>query len=115
MHTLCTIQHLWKEYTYYVQAVYCLNNCKKANSYFHILCAFPSLYGDKFLPLNMHSLMHLPKCVEDLGPLWVYSCFPFENVNGHLMELFHGTQNVEQQILNSVNVFSKHARYDYKY
>jgi hypothetical protein len=34
----------------------------------------------------MHSLMHLPKCVEDLGTLWVYSCFPFENVNGHLME-----------------------------
>jgi hypothetical protein len=43
--------------------------------------------------------------VEDLGPLWIYSCFPFENVNGHLMELFHGTQNVELQILSSVNVF----------
>jgi hypothetical protein len=38
MHTLCTMQHLWKEYTYYVQTVYCLNNCKKANCYFHILC-----------------------------------------------------------------------------
>jgi hypothetical protein len=80
-----------------------LQKSKQLLSYF--VHMFPSLYGDRFLTLNMHSLLHLPDCVEDLGPLWIYSCFPFENVNGHLMELFHGTQNVELQILSSVNVF----------
>jgi hypothetical protein len=99
------MQHLWKEYTYYVQTVLPkqLQKSKQLLSYF--VHMFPSLYGDRFLTLNMHSLLHLPDCVEDLGPLWIYSCFPFENVNGHLMELFHGTQNVELQILSSVNVF----------
>ena len=80
-----------------------LQKSKQLLSYF--VHMFPSLYGDRFLTLNRHSLLHLPDCIEDLGPLWVYSCFPFENVNGHLMELFHGTQNVELQILSSVNVF----------
>ncbi|CAC5395456.1 unnamed protein product [Mytilus coruscus] len=37
-------------------------------------------------------------------PLWVYSCFPFENINGVLMELFDGTQNIEFQMMYSINV-----------
>ena len=52
----------------------------------------------------MHSLIHLPQCVADLGPLWVYSCLLFEDANGTLLELFNGTQNVEMQIKSSINI-----------
>ena len=51
----------------------------------------------------MHSIIHLPQCVADLGPVWAYSCFPFEDANGTLLELFHGTQNVEMQIISGIN------------
>eukprot|EP00105_Crassostrea_gigas_P038741 XP_019922889.1 PREDICTED: uncharacterized protein LOC105328585 [Crassostrea gigas] len=68
---------------------------------------FSSMYGERYVTLNMHSLLHLPECVEDLGPLWVYSCFPYENANGLLTELFHGTQNIELQIISSLNIVQK--------
>ncbi|VDI64263.1 Hypothetical predicted protein [Mytilus galloprovincialis] len=99
-------------YACFVQGIYLLStDCVTTDdlkmsqsllSYF--VHMFPSLYGERYVTLNMHSLLHLTECVEDLGPLWVYSCFPFENINGVLMELFHGTQNVELQIISSVNV-----------
>lgn len=47
---------------------------------------------------NVHNLLHLPRVVEKLGPLWAHSCFPFENANGTLLKLFHGTQSVEKQV-----------------
>ena len=65
---------------------------------------FPTFYSERYITLNMHSLLHLPKCVEELGPLWVYSCFPFEDMNGVLLDLFHGTQNVDIQIMYSINI-----------
>lgn len=79
-----------------------IEKSSKLLSYF--VHMFPSLYGERYITLNMHSLLHLPQCVTELGPLWVYSCFPFENINGTLMELFHGTQNVELQIMCGLNV-----------
>lgn len=33
---------------------------------------FSLMYGEKYVTLNMHSLLHLPECVEDVGPLWLY-------------------------------------------
>ena len=65
---------------------------------------FPSLYGEQHLTLNMHSLIHLPQCVADLGSLRVYSCFSFEDANGTLLELFRGAQNVEMQIISRINI-----------
>ncbi|CAG2191594.1 unnamed protein product [Mytilus edulis] len=65
---------------------------------------FTALYGQRYMTLNMHSLLHLPECVEDLGPMWVYSCFPYENANGLLTKLFHGTQNIELQIISSLSI-----------
>lgn len=34
---------------------------------------------------------------KNLGPLWASSCFCYEDYNGDLRKLFHGTQNVEFQ------------------
>ncbi|KAK0071936.1 hypothetical protein PV326_000650, partial [Microctonus aethiopoides] len=36
--------------------------------------------------------------VELLGPLWVNSCFSFENINGQLIKKIQGTSNLDSQI-----------------
>ena len=32
------------------------------------------------------------------GPLWAYSCFAFESLNGDIKEYYHGTQNMSEQV-----------------
>lgn len=65
----------------------------KINNYFLTV-----LSGKQFQTFNVHQLLHLPETVKDLGPLWSNSCFPFEDYNGDLRELFHGTKNVDGQV-----------------
>ena len=59
--------------------------------------------GLKFQTLNVHLLLHLPEAVRDLVPLWSNSCFPFEDNNGDLCDLFHGTRNVDGQVCLFLN------------
>lgn len=70
----------------------------------YFVMTFQPLYGGRYMTLNIHQLLHLPDCVRQLGPLWAYSCFYFETANGDITKLFHGTQNVDLQILSSVNI-----------
>ena len=44
------------------------------------------------------------QCVRDLGPLWVFSCFHFEDKNGFLLKLFHGTQSIQLQVIYAISV-----------
>ena len=44
----------------------------------------PEYYPDKTCSSNVHGLIHLAYFVRRLGPLWAYSCFGFENMNGTL-------------------------------
>ena len=37
--------------------------------------------------------------VEAWGPLWAWSCFPFEDLNGALLENVHGTGNQCRQLI----------------
>uniref|UniRef100_A0A8C6ML01 Uncharacterized protein n=1 Tax=Nothobranchius furzeri TaxID=105023 RepID=A0A8C6ML01_NOTFU len=39
-------------------------------------------------------------CVELWGPLWAHSAFVFENADGGLLKLFHGTKCVALQPVN---------------
>lgn len=55
-------------------------------------------YGQEFMRFNVHILVHLPDFVKQFGALWAWSAFPFENYNGILKHLFHGTQCLPQQI-----------------
>lgn len=57
-------------------------------------------YGKKHMTYNLHTLLHLAQCVRDLGPLWSYSNFPFENNNGKLEGFVKSPKGVIQQILN---------------
>lgn len=68
---------------------------------------FSALYHESFESSNMHALLHLPEKVRDLGPLWAHSCFFFEDLNKDLRQMFHGTQNVAQQIIQAVSIAQK--------
>ncbi|XP_053387539.1 uncharacterized protein LOC128551126 [Mercenaria mercenaria] len=100
-------------YCAFLQAMFLLNQSSISQSdilkseallrYFVFL--LPTLYGEKCLTLNAHSLLHLPECVKELGPLWSYSCFSFEGANGELLKMFHGTQFIDIQIANAVHIY----------
>ncbi|XP_049268738.1 uncharacterized protein LOC119382286 [Rhipicephalus sanguineus] len=57
------------------------------------------LYGTSAMTFNVHGLLHLPKSVAKLGPLWSHSSFVFENGNGTLVKLVAGACGVPLQIL----------------
>lgn len=71
----------------------------------HFCYMFDVLYGSSYMSANLHQLLHLPQCVQDLGPLWVYSCFKFEDLNGKIIQMCHGTKKPELQICNSISTF----------
>lgn len=61
------------------------------------------LVGENSQTHNHHLLRHLTYFVRLFGPLWVYSCFGFEALNGFLNTMIHGTQHIS----NQVNVYLK--------
>ena len=61
----------------------------------HLLACFT---GENGCTMNVHLPRHLPECVRNWGPLWAYSCFPFESMNGHLKTHFHGTRCMNAQV-----------------
>lgn len=50
------------------------------------------------MTMNIHNLLHVTRSVEQLGPLWANSSFEFEDANGDLKSMFHGSQNVDMQV-----------------
>lgn len=53
--------------------------------------------------MNVHMLQHLPECdVKRWGPLWAYTCFHFETMNGYLKFLFHGTKDMSKQVYSLI-------------
>lgn len=58
---------------------------------------FSDLYEERHMSCNVHLLLHLPHIVKRFGPLWVTSCFPFENMNNILKSLVHGIKYAEMQ------------------
>lgn len=45
---------------------------------------FVILHGIRYMTCNLHSFLHFVDIVKDLRPMWVYSCFRFEDLNGKL-------------------------------
>jgi len=54
------------------------------------------------MTFNIHSLLHLPKCVQLWGPLWTHSCFPFEAENYRIKRQLQGNTGF---ILQAVRKF----------
>ena len=55
------------------------------------------------MTINVHSLIHLPETIKDLGPLYFYNLFHLEDKNGYLLKLIHGTQNIPFQLACAVS------------
>ena len=66
---------------------------------------FETLYGRQYMTFNLHLLQHMTDSVRDWGPLWCFSNYTFENVNGVLLNMFHGTQAVGKQITRTFLLF----------
>lgn len=102
-------------YTFFVHAIYLLlkdsiseENLKEANDALRNFCkSFSNLYGDRYCTMNVHQLLHLTENVKDLGPLYTHSCFPFEDKNGFILKLIHGTQFIDSQIISAVCLTQK--------
>ena len=98
-----------------VEAIHSLNSqsispeaIDKCEFILQYYCAlFAKYYGANTMGINVHSILHLTDVVRDLGPLFVYSCFPYESLNGDLKSLFHGTQAIEKQVSLAVSKLIK--------
>lgn len=73
----------------------------------HFCILFEGYYGLRFQTANFHLLVRLADNVRSLGPLWTHSCFHFEDKNGFLLKTFHGTQNIQFQIISAVSIAKK--------
>ncbi|XP_034231506.1 uncharacterized protein LOC117639739 [Thrips palmi] len=67
---------------------------------------FESLYSVNDMSHNLHMSLHLCKCVMYLGPLWAISCFKFEDINGRILNLVHGTRYAGLQIRSHIGVIT---------
>ena len=54
--------------------------------------------GERYYTANVHHLLHFADSVRNLGPLWAHSAFPFEDTNGWLGDLFHGSRDPQKQV-----------------
>ncbi|XP_011686450.1 PREDICTED: uncharacterized protein LOC105449147 [Wasmannia auropunctata] len=66
---------------------------------------FADFYGVRNMSMNVHQLLHLPDVVLDLGPLWVYSCFFLEDLNGKLSKLIHGSRHAGLQVCSGASIY----------
>lgn len=73
----------------------------------HFCMRIKELYAARYETYNVHCLFHLTERVMNLGRLWTHSCFCFEDFNGELRSLFHGTQSIEEQIVFAISVQQK--------
>ena len=64
----------------------------------------PQLYPEEMLSPNLHSVVHLSRFVQMLGPLWAYSCFGFENMNGYIKQHRHGCRNFIPSLIRGITM-----------
>lgn len=56
----------------------------------------------KWVPINVHNLLHLRECVNTFGSINSFSAYPFENYIHRISRLVRGKKLVIQQISNRV-------------
>ena len=108
-------EQYFQHYILLVEAIYLLlqdsispSDIVKASALLkHFCIRIKELYAVRYETFNAHCLLHLTERVIDLGPLWTHSCFCFEDFNGELRSLFHGTQSIEEQIVLAISVQQK--------
>ncbi|KAK8771430.1 hypothetical protein V5799_025326 [Amblyomma americanum] len=100
----------WKHTVLLVEGVFALlldnispRDLQQAASRLHdFVSKAAGYYGQHFMTLNVHQLLHLAKNVENLGPLWANSAFPFETGNGKVVKMVKAAKGAPMQILERV-------------
>ena len=64
----------------------------------------PELYSETECTLNAHLLLHICDHARHWGPLWGFSAFGFESMNGCLVGHIHATYRVASQLLFSLDL-----------
>ena len=61
----------------------------------------PELYPEEMCKPNAHSLIHTCQFIKmwGPGPLWAYSMFGYESMNGFFKTTFHGTRQILKQLV----------------
>lgn len=72
---------------------------------------FEDIYGIQFCSINVHLPLHLSSCVRNLGRLWAYSCYEYEDLNGKIVKLVHGTWHLDTQIAAVHSQFIRQVRF----
>ena len=62
----------------------------------------PDYYPEKMCSSNLYGIIHLCDFVRQLGPLWAYSCFGFEHMNGYIKKQRHGFKNFLPSLSRSI-------------
>ena len=68
---------------------------------------FQRLYGVRHMSANIHLLRHLAMSVRETGNLWVSSCYRFEDLNGKMSDLAHGSRHATMQIFTNFSVLTE--------
>lgn len=68
---------------------------------------FQELYGLRNMSFNIHLMLHLADVVEALGPAYFSSCYGFEDLNGKLRNLVHGSRYAGSQLSSSIPLFMR--------
>ena len=82
-------------YSVQILSVYFLQRAHQCFEQCYLLMYFT---GNNFCNMKLHLLCHIGTCIRNWGPLWSYSCFPFESMNHHIKRLFHGTRNMCREV-----------------
>nr|XP_054928516.1 uncharacterized protein LOC129385660 [Dermacentor andersoni] len=60
---------------------------------------YEHIYGKECMTYNSHILVHMVDNVRQWGPLWSFSAYPFESMNGKLVRFVNGTRYAHLQII----------------
>ena len=73
---------------------------------------FCSAFGEHHFTPNFHDLDHIVESVRRSGPLWQFSGFNFEHVNGLLKRMGKGNKRIDKQILSKMHMLlSNHGNF----
>lgn len=75
---------------------------------------FNEIFGERYMTFNIHLLNHLTDTVENWGPLWANSAFPFESMNKQIIDSVTSSTGRPLQIVTRflMNRFMESHMYD---
>ena len=86
--------------------------CKSLQYFKKFILKFISLFSNKYLTPNFHDLAHLPDIAMKSGPLYEFSAYNFEHLNGRIARICKGTKRLDKQIIFKINNFVKSSLFN---